>query len=39
MNRSYLLTAKEVYTMGNEKYTQKVMAAFQDAQQTAALHL
>ena len=24
--------------MGNEKYTQKVMAAFQDAQQTAALH-
>ena len=38
MNRSYLLTAKEVYTMGNEKYTQKVMAAFQDAQQTAALH-
>lgn len=38
MNRPYLLTAKEVYTMGNEKYTQKVMAAFQDAQQTAALH-
>jgi ATP-dependent Clp protease ATP-binding subunit ClpB len=29
---------KEVRIMGNEKYTQKVMEAFQTAQQTAALH-
>ena len=29
---------REVMTMGNEKYTQKVMEVFQEAQQLAALH-